>query len=94
LTSYGNIEGVGAVAQWIERRFPKPCVGGSSPLSPTCIHQKDPVSPGGDTGSFFSSLQATSSNHYDLFLKNIRKVIQVSSLKNSDVAGKHYLAYN
>ena len=24
----------GAVAQWIERRFPKPCVGGSSPLSP------------------------------------------------------------
>ena len=25
----------GAVAQWIERRFPKPCVGGSSPLSPT-----------------------------------------------------------
>src|SRR6266480_2203526 len=27
----------GAVAQWIERRFPKPCVGGSSPLSPTSL---------------------------------------------------------
>ena len=28
----------GAVAQWIERRFPKPCVGGSSPLSPIHPH--------------------------------------------------------
>lgn len=27
----------GAVAQWIEQRFPKPRVGGSSPLSPTTI---------------------------------------------------------
>ena len=35
---------VGAVAQWIERRFPKPCVGGSSPLSPTfhkCVSEED-----------------------------------------------------
>ena len=31
----GIIGGDGAVAQWIEHRFPKPCVGGSSPLSPT-----------------------------------------------------------
>jgi hypothetical protein len=32
----------GVVAQWIERRFPKPCVGGSSPLSPTKPRQPAP----------------------------------------------------
>jgi hypothetical protein len=32
----------GAVAQWIERRFPKPCVGGSSPLSPINPHKPAP----------------------------------------------------
>ncbi len=26
-----------SVAQWIERRFPKPCVGGSSPLRCICF---------------------------------------------------------
>jgi hypothetical protein len=33
------IELSGAVAQWIERRFPKPCVGGSSPLRPIAPSQ-------------------------------------------------------
>lgn len=28
----------GAVAQWIEQRFPKSCAGGSSPLSPIHSH--------------------------------------------------------
>jgi hypothetical protein len=35
IDQYAIIKLPGAVAQWIERRFPKPCVGGSSPLSPT-----------------------------------------------------------
>jgi hypothetical protein len=35
------IAGSGAVAQWIERRFPKPCVGGSIPLSP--IYPTNPL---------------------------------------------------
>jgi hypothetical protein len=48
IDSCGIMSCDGAVAQWIEHRFPKPCVGGSSPLSPTNPHkarsrsQKDP----------------------------------------------------
>ncbi len=82
----------GAVAQWIERRFPKPCVGGSSPLSPTpqyYVHTAN-TSKRANRGYLGQPLRSTKAGEYPSLSSNISSLparYEVT-LKKSIVASK------